>query len=294
MKERVNLKAETRNDYYIDEKMKKVWNVELDLLSKLLEVCEKYNLKCYADAGTLLGAVRHKGFIPWDDDLDVAMFREDYDKLLQIAEKEFKNPYFLQTAYTDENYIRGHAQLRNSNTTAILKGEKELGYDIAKWNKGIFIDIFALDGVTNDPKKLEKQKRKVMFRKRLLTRYILKGKGETFKTKLAYAISSIMFKIIPYRKYYAKIEDIFRNETVENNEMVAPLNFIFETTKRMRKKSLYNDTVMLDFENIKIPAPAGYDEFLKQRYGDYMKPNKVSTTHGEVFFDPDKSYKNYM
>ena len=137
-------REEIRDGYKVSEKMKKVWAVELDLLNKLLEVCQKYELKCFADAGTLLGAVRHKGFIPWDDDIDVVMFREDYEKLRAVAQEEFKEPYFFQCAYSDDNYIRGHAQLRNSDTTAFLY--REVRRKVER-NYGIFIDIFILDGV---------------------------------------------------------------------------------------------------------------------------------------------------
>lgn len=77
----MNLEPETRNNYYISVEMKKVWAVEMQLLKKLLEVCEKHHLKIWAEGGTLLGAVRHQGYIPWDDDIDMAMLRDDYDRL---------------------------------------------------------------------------------------------------------------------------------------------------------------------------------------------------------------------
>ena len=93
------LDEEIRDDYVVSSQMKQVWAVELDLLNKILEVCKKYNIKIIASGGTLLGAVRHKGFIPWDDDIDLMMMRDQYDKLCDVAEKEFKYPYFFQTEY---------------------------------------------------------------------------------------------------------------------------------------------------------------------------------------------------
>ena len=118
------LDEEIRDDYVVSSQMKQVWAVELDLLNKILEVCKKYNIKIIASGGTLLGAVRHKGFIPWDDDIDLMMMRDQYDKLCDVAEKEFTYPYFFQTEYTDPGSMRGHAQLRNSQTTGILNVER--------------------------------------------------------------------------------------------------------------------------------------------------------------------------
>ena len=91
------LNEEIRYGYTITRQMKEVWAVELDLLNKLLEVCKKHNISVFASGGTMLGAVRHKGFIPWDDDIDMMMFREDYEKLCLVAPLEFRYPYFFQT-----------------------------------------------------------------------------------------------------------------------------------------------------------------------------------------------------
>jgi len=118
--------------------------VLFDLLSEFIRVCDKYNIRWYADGGTILGAVRHKGMIPWDDDIDVMMIRSEYERFLKEAKDEFKHPYFLQTEQTDKGSIRGHAQLRNSLTTGILKSEQYLN---CPFNQGLFIDIFPIDNI---------------------------------------------------------------------------------------------------------------------------------------------------
>ena len=139
----MNLEEETRCGYLITAKMKSVWNIQIDLVQKLLEVCKKYDLRIWADSGTLIGTIRDKGYIPWDDDIDLVMMRDDYDKLLAVSNAEFKSPYFFQTAYSEHApYSHGHAQLRMNGTTAILHGNEHMNIHL-----GIFIDIFVLDNV---------------------------------------------------------------------------------------------------------------------------------------------------
>ena len=105
-------KEEIRDGYKISAKMKKVWAVELDMLIEFDRVCGQLGLKYFLDSGTLLGAVSNHKFVPWDDDIDVIMLRKDYDALIRKGATCFKQPYFLQCAYTDKNDFRTHAQLR--------------------------------------------------------------------------------------------------------------------------------------------------------------------------------------
>ena len=142
---------EIRCGYTVTSKQKKVWAVELDLLNEFDRVCRNNNIQYFASMGTLLGAVRHKGFIPWDDDLDVCIFRDDFMRLCALS-KEFKSPYFLQTALSDRKYFCGYARLRNSTTTGVISNNASPEY-----NNGIFIDIYVLDGFSTDDRKLKKQ-----------------------------------------------------------------------------------------------------------------------------------------
>ena len=109
-------KEEIRCGYTVDEKTKRVWAVQLEMLDEVERICKANGLKYFADSGTLIGAIRHEGYIPWDDDIDLVMLREDYDKFVQIAPKWLKEDLVLQTVYTEKNYLRGHAQIRNSKT----------------------------------------------------------------------------------------------------------------------------------------------------------------------------------
>ena len=114
-------KEEVRCGYTVTEKTKKVWAVQLAMLDEVERICRKYGLSYFADSGTLIGCIRDKGYIPWDDDIDLVMLREDYDKFLTVAQKELADPLLLQTYRTEKNYLRGHAQIRNRLTTDAMK-----------------------------------------------------------------------------------------------------------------------------------------------------------------------------
>ena len=120
--------------------IEKLKGIELQLLDAFVSACEQLNIDYYILAGTLIGAVRHKGFIPWDDDIDIGMFRKDYDIFLEEGQKLLPKDVFLQTFITDKEYPTYFAKLRKSNTTFIEKSVSKL-----KMNHGVYLDIFPLD-----------------------------------------------------------------------------------------------------------------------------------------------------
>lgn len=294
------LESETRCGHFVSKEMKEVWAVELDLLSELLRVCKKHNLKIFASDGTLLGAIRHKGFIPWDDDIDMMMFREDYEKLCEIAPSEFTEPYFFQTEYNDIGCIRTHAQLRNSRTTAMLKTEKEY----ATFNQGIFIDIFPLDAVVDDKELFEQQCKKAEhflskadFYARLSTRYdknATKGLKGVVKAML-YPFTNVIFRKLKLeQKAFRNWENTCKMYNHMNTEMVAVFAFGLDRSEHFKVRENFEEIIEVPFEFLSIPAGKMYEHALTQRYGDWKKLVKGAALHDGIFFDTRKSYTHYI
>ena len=127
---------------YDNQTLHQLWSVEIEMLDAFDTVCKKYGLRYSLAYGTLLGAVRHKGFIPWDDDLDIMMPREDYQRLFEIWSKEVDSEYFLQDYTTDtEDYVNSFAKIRKKHTDFITSEEEKT----VRYHTGIFIDIFPGD-----------------------------------------------------------------------------------------------------------------------------------------------------
>ena len=285
----MNLEPETRNGYLISADMKKVWAVEMELLKKLLEVCKKYNLKIWAEGGTLLGAIRHHGYIPWDDDIDMAMPREDYDKLQAIAKDEFKAPFFFQSGYTDL-FPNGMTRLRMDGTAAIFD------HTISqKYHQGIFIDIFPLDAMPDDEQERKKMQQIVQKEHDDLKQYCniwlsFTDFSHNLKMiKLWYRIRKKGFK-----KSFKRYDDNFRNHAQTNWSYISLFSW-FDNKRYIREKKWYSGTIYMPFEDMQLPVPKDYDLILKTQYGDYMKPVKAPTVHGNyVVLDAEKSYQEHL
>ena len=291
---------EIRCGYKVTQQMKEVWAVQLDLFAEFDRVCRKYGIKYVASGGTLLGAVRHHGYIPWDDDIDIMLMRDQYNKLCQVASVEFKHPYFFQTEETDPGFHRWFARLRNSETTAIQ--ELEIPYHF-KFNQGIFIDIFPMDSVADNQKR-NLQQRKIRYYKSIYYKLLaIEGSfgsdNDSLSKRWTKKIAHFLFgKLVRHtsltRWAWHKVDETYQLYNNEETEFVSLLSLQFDNLTHAVRKSNLNDILEVKFEFLKIPIFASYDEHLKLKYGDYMTPSKNPNYHGDVMFDTNASYKEHL
>ena len=269
-----------------------------DIQKKLLEIllyfqnfCDTHNLKFVLAGGTCLGAVRHKGFIPWDDDVDVFMLREDYEKLFELWGK-----YADTTRYAlvrSNEYVNIHhtaTEIKDCNTTFINKHSMNL--DI---NQGLMIDVIPLDGVT--PRKFAQIHQ--IIQGMLYCCFNFQRLPE-HKGKFMYYLTAAALHIIKSDKLKYKIwKAAERNITKYNSDKYNTVASFGEGLKIMRqhfpREWFLHPTVGM-FEGHEMPIPANADLYLRISYGDYMKLPPVSAQvprHNTVFIDLNKSYKEY-
>lgn len=263
----------------------------LDMLLFFKDFCEKHNLRFFFCGGCLIGAVREGGFIPWDDDVDVFMPREDYEKLIEIFNKESNSErYFLQVS-TKGNLTKNlFATICDSDTAFIKSYQADL--DI---NHGIVLDILPIDGCPSS-----KIKRCFQMINALFYSLYLIGEAPLNNGKLIEIAGKILLWIVPSKSVRWKIAMGCKRRMTKYS--LSDCEYATELCSGpyyMKKRYLAKDflkTVYLDFEGYKMPAMAGYDNYLKEAFGDYMQlpPEDERVCHHELeFVDCDNSYKKY-
>lgn len=285
----ISLDEEVRCDFVVTTERKKIWAVELDLLQKFIKVCDKYNLKWFAIGGTLLGAVRHKGFIPWDDDIDVTMPRADYE-IFKTLSHEFEHPYFLQHPDTEVGYGFSFMKIRNSNTTAL---SETMMY--CSMNQGIFLDIFPLDNVNADS--FEKNRSEIydlIMHNSVKMKSTHPAPSDRSKDHIAkYSDDRGSLQEVCH-----KIDEVAtRHKDEETIYVSLSTCTIYSSEKSVWLSSSFDDFTIMDFEGIPMRVPVGYEDILTRNFGNYMEFPPVEsrgTWHSGVIWNPDKPYKEYL
>ena len=280
------LEPEVRNGVKVDVRLKKIWKVELDILEQFIRICTKYDLTWYVIAGTLIGAARHKGFIPWDDDIDVIMPRKDYDKFCEVVAGELEHPYeFMSSAVDPRRWGTSIARICNSNTTAIPSGHQR-GTNF--WNFGIFVDIIPLDGVTDNRFLYWLRSHLLTFLRGVsryrFTSFIRRNPIGYIKQKTGYCLYAIFGNKRIERMKYRLITAV----PFGSSKMCGAVAINYLRRDNFPTE-LFDGYVEMPFEYLTVRCPTRYDELLTCRYGDWRtcKPQEV---YHSFYFDPDTPY----
>lgn len=273
------------------ETMSKLKELELDILKYVHEVCVKNDLKYYLIGGTLLGAVRHKGFIPWDDDIDIVMFRDDYNRFIELMNDDIEEGFFMQNFRTEPMYTRYITKIRLDGTKFL-----ERSLDNYPIHHGIFIDIFPLDKISyKNQKKID---RRVQFANKILAARMIKNGQLNMSNKnksLVFSIIKPLVKIIPLRVYSDLIDWIYCYDNKKKCEYVTNFSSQYGWRKQTFPIDVYGEGTYLEFEGHQFMAPAKWEVILKSLYGDYMQlppEEKQNSGHDVVHIDLGKYAEN--
>lgn len=271
-----------------DNQLPELKKIEIEMLQKLVEICDINKITYYLGDGSLLGAVRHRGFIPWDDDIDVLMPYEDYKRFLEIAPSQLGDDYFLQTTKTDKNWYRLYATIRKSNTAMI----QNPAYHV---NQGIWLDIFII-GNARTKFECRVQKIMVQFCNYILMDHYMKINSGEFKKKLAYIGYWIfqLFYCIPWKWRYAMRRRILDQICKSKGGKLFPVIWC-SITDVYSADCFEGEPTFVEFEGAKYKAPHNKDLFLRTQYGEnYMTPIKWERGHENIQVDLEHSYSEFL
>lgn len=266
----------------MDQKdLKKLKQKELEILDYFTNFCDKHKLKYQLTYGTLLGAVRHKGFIPWDDDVDVHMPPKDYLKFLELIKKENNSEYLIQNVDTEKYFHTIFTKIRKNNTCMV---EKEWQY--INIHKGINIDIFPLIPYPDNKYEAKKTMLKLKIASILASK---NNKAKKFKNKIIFAL----LRLIPRKITNKWISRIIKKLLKYNGKYST---YKLEINDKPVKVSWLEKSIEVPFEDKIYKIPAKYDKVLTCMYGDYMTPPKVEnrTGHGDIIISFDKNYEDIV
>lgn len=261
-------------------KLRQLQLVELEMLKEIIKICDENNIRYYLMGGTLLGAVRHKGFIPWDDDIDIGMPRADYERFLQLVhEKTIKN-YRLDHYYYCKESLIYIARLENEDFKIVDKSAE------VEKTRNAWVDIFPLDGMPNN--RLIKQIHKIsLLYSRLVFKYSIFSKFVNQRTKGRPLHEKVLIKLgqllnieskLSKDKCLNKLDKKLKRYSYDESKYVVNFMGAYKF-REMFSKKIYDEVEKYSFENLELTGPKNYDFVLKQLYGDYMKEPEDKNHH---------------
>jgi len=260
-----------------DEQLKKLRKVHLEILDEITRICNMHEIKFFLIGGSLLGAVRHQGYIPWDDDLDIAMTRNDYDKFVELCKTNLSDKYYLDDISTNKKYWLPFIKIRKNGTLFKEKSNEHM-HGI---NRGIYVDVFPIDNIKTANGLMLKIQAYVT--RSITYTYMLKSKIKVNKSNiLAQFLRIFSFKFLhKLQDFMCKLYNDKDTKYVTN--FASPYNY----KKEVFLRDDYYPAVEYNFEDRKILGVRAYDKYLTQVYGEYMKlpPQENRVNHSVVSLD---------
>lgn len=248
--------------------LKKAQLLQLDIALEIKRLCESNNISYFLIAGSCLGAVRHQGFIPWDDDMDIGMLRSEYERFLHVCSSSLDNRFFLQNWNTDKYFGLPFTKIRLQGTHYI---ERNAAYVQA--HNGIYVDIFPFDNVPKEYKLQNRQKKQSYMLKRFIlikNGYRSWQKGINIK-RIAYTVAKIMLLPISTKFLQGKLNEVMMKYNNIPTEKVVAFGGSYGYQKESIYKSWIINTINQPFENYLFPVPKFFYDYLKYFYGEFMK-----------------------
>lgn len=272
------------------DQLSELQQLERELLELCLRLCRQLGLRCFAVQGTLLGAVRHGGFIPWDDDVDLALPRDDYERFLRQAPPLLPKGVFLQTRRSDPGYPMPYAKLRRGGTTFLERSVRQ-----RKMHHGVYIDLFPLDNYPDSAVSAAwLETKKMLLRLRLRELFDTSGQDGAAKRVLARLGCAATRLLWPRVADAMEARERLYRSAKPGRRLVShgsPWG-----RREIVERAWFESAVPLPFDGLSVPAPAGYDAYLRKLYGDYGTPppeaERVSH-HDALVVDLQRSYTSY-
>lgn len=301
--DREYLEDEVREGFFVPAEIKQAWAAQLEVLNDIDKVCRDYGIQYFADWGTLLGAVRHHGYVPWDDDLDICMKRQDYDRFIRLAKDILPEYYEVFDIRSDEDNDNFVTRIINGRKIHVSKEylEKYHGFP---YTAGL--DVFPLDYISSNEEEdqLQCELIRIVCSVRALVLDVKNKGDEATQSEIEEANMRIKQVEELCGIEISKDKNIEQQLLIlaerlfglysENDADYITLMYKWVYAGRYKiPKECYDREIRVPFENISIPVPCGYDEILKIKYGDYMIPYKKGGSHDYPYFDKIKDvYKN--
>lgn len=284
--------AETRNDFLVPESMKRAWAIQLTMLDQTLEIAKRHNIRVWVDYGTLLGTVRHKGYIPWDDDADVCVMRADYLNLIRHLKEELPDYCNVYSFYSDERCDQPKGFISNRSVIDIGTSPEQAKitsiYYSCPYVTGL--DLYPMDYVPADPGMRDYVKNLYIAAYSLamsMEDYQASGEFEGYLSQLEGITGKKIKRDEHLKNSLWRLADSIAMMTKpqESGHVIWYPHLAMGQERMLRKKSWFKNTLIMPFEMLEVPVPEGYNEILTVCYTDkYMTPKRAKSAHGYPFY----------